>query len=572
MSEARNNTAPSSVWKSVLRFGLVGGAIALYFCMVGMVAAFDQRFLVAGQLTLGDLVLYVGPFLAGLSTARALADRTAWQRLLFGLLAGAVAALPSILIMLFSQQVNIGAVFVSLSSPLINILTFGRGLPDGLPLLVGVFGLLGLLGAAYTFLSQQARNAVNLALLVIVTVALFSDIPIRVIEKYFSARVARAIFQGNALLPLSAVVLSLLTVGLSYFGSLRAAKKKVGESKKPERLILGRYPINQVLSWALVIAFLLVLPQTDRVLAHVMMFIGLYVMMGLGLNIEVGFAGLLDLGYVAIFAFGAYTIGILTTQAAIGTFGLSFWVALPIAVIVGVVFGALLGIPVLRMRGDYLAIVTLGFGEIIRLLALSDWLSPLVGGAQGIVRIPSPSIAGFDINSPERYYYLVLIGVALTAFLAVRLRDSRLGRQWMAMREDEDVAQSMGIDLVQTKLLAFAIGSASAGFAGAIFAARLGGIFPHSFSLIISITVLSAIIIGGFGSIPGVIVGAAVLVGLPELLREFNEYRFLIYGILLVVMMLTRPAGLLPTDTFKRELESLEEGDEGMNNPVSAGG
>jgi branched-chain amino acid transport system permease protein len=282
-------------------------------------------------------------------------------------------------------------------------------------------------------------------------------------------------------------------------------------------------------------------------------------MMGLGLNIVVGYAGLLDLGYVAFFAFGAYTMGILTSTGPLGRSDMGFWLALPIAALVGVLWGLILGFPVLRMRGDYLAIVTLGFGEIIRILATSNWLAPIGGGPQGILHIPYPEIFGFKLNQPQTMYYLVVAGSLLVAFITIRLRDSRLGRQWMAMREDEDVAEAMGINLVSTKLLAFSIGAAFSALAGAIFAARLGNIFPHSFNLLISINVLSLIIVGGLGSIPGVVIGALILVGLPELLREFTEYRLLMYGVLLIVMMLFKPEGFWPAEAQRRELRGDED-------------
>jgi len=289
--------------------------------------------------------------------------------------------------------------------------------------------------------------------------------------------------------------------------------------------------------------------------------------MGLGLNIVVGYAGLLDLGYVAFFAFGAYVMGVLTSQGPLGVSDMNFWMALPISVLAGVIWGLLLGFPVLGMRGDYLAIVTLGFGEIIRILALSNWLAPIQGGAQGVLHIPNPVIFGIILNTPQSMYYLVVFGSLLAAFVTIRLRESRLGRQWMAMREDEDVAAAMGINLVETKLLAFAIGAAFSAGAGAIFAARLSTIFPHSFNLLISINSLALIIVGGLGSIPGVIVGGLILVGLPELLREFTEYRLLMYGILLIVMMLVRPEGFLPEATRKRELHA---GDQNFIEPQAA--
>lgn len=213
---------------------------------------------------------------------------------------------------------------------------------------------------------------------------------------------------------------------------------------------------------------MLLLPFILRTyLSEVMDNVGLYVLMGLGLNIVVGLAGLLDLGYVAFFAIGAYTMAILT-PSEYGLANLSFWAALPFAVLVAVMAGIILGIPVLRMRGDYLAIVTLGFGEIVRILVLSDFLAPVLGGAQGILNIPNISLMGMDLVKPEHLYYVILAGCLLAFFVSWRLRDARLGRQWMAMREDEDVAEAMGINLVKTKLLAFAIGAAFSGMSGAI--------------------------------------------------------------------------------------------------------
>jgi len=213
----------------------------------------------------------------------------------------------------------------------------------------------------------------------------------------------------------------------------------------------------------------------------------------------------------------------------------------------------------MRMRGDYLAIVTLGFGEIIRILALSDLLKPFIGGAQGVLEINKPAIFGLTLVQPSQFYYIVLAGCLLAAFVSWRLSESRLGRQWMALREDEDVAEAMGINLVNTKLLAFGIGAAFSGLSGAIFASKLTSIFPHSFGLLVSINVLCLIIVGGMGNLPGVVVGALVLVGLPELLREFAEYRLLAYGALLIVMMLAKPEGLWPSAVRERELHAHEE-------------
>ena len=284
----------------------------------------------------------------------------------------------------------------------------------------------------------------------------------------------------------------------------------------------------------------------------------MYVVLGLGLNIVVGVAGLLDLGYVAFYAIGAYTVGVLTSPG-LGLFHFTFWQAMPVALLFAWLAGIILGLPVLRMRGDYLAIVTLGFGEIVRLLALSDWLKSFLGGTQGIQSIAQPVIGPLRLDTLQKLYYLILIGIAILAFISWRLKDSRLGRSWMAIREDEDVAQAMGINLVLTKLLAFSTGALFAGLAGTFGAAKLTSVYPHSMTFIVSINVLVLIIIGGMGSIPGVFVGGLVLVGLPGLLTEFQEYRFWFYGLALVGMMLFRPEGLWPEARRRLELHEDEE-------------
>jgi branched-chain amino acid transport system permease protein len=329
--------------------------------------------------------------------------------------------------------------------------------------------------------------------------------------------------------------------------------------------------------WAAAAVGLYLLPKLlGPYLSDVTNSVGLFVLMGLGLNIVVGFAGLLDLGYVAFYAIGAYVVGILTSTAVGNEAGqivwglqLPFWVALGIAVLVSIAAGIILGVPVLNMRGDYLAIVTLGFGEIIRILAGSDFLKPYTGGSQGIVQVGVGQIGGLLFDKPQTFFFVVVAACALAGFVSWRLRDSRMGRTWKALREDEDVAQAMGIHLVQTKLLAFATGAAMAGLSGALFASKIGSIYPHSFKLLVSINVLSLIIVGGMGSLPGVFIGALALVGLPELLREFSEYRLMMYGALLIVMMLTRPEGLRPEATRRRELhESMEPEAEPSSGPA----
>jgi branched-chain amino acid transport system permease protein len=286
--------------------------------------------------------------------------------------------------------------------------------------------------------------------------------------------------------------------------------------------------------------------------------VGIYVLLGLGLNIVVGLAGLLDLGYVAFFAIGAYTMALLTAPAPHHLLW-NFWVVLPLGVLLAASAGIALGIPVLRMRGDYLAIVTLGFGEIIRILSQSDLLASFSGGPKGVPNIGQPSILGLPFNSNRDFVYLIILAVMLIIFITNRLKGSRVGRAWIAMREDETVARAMGINTLQHKLLAFAIGAAFAGLGGALFASRNQFTGPEDHTLMVSINVLSLVIVGGMGSIPGVIAGAFVLKGLPEVLRQLENYRVVTFGALLVLMMILRPEGLIPSTRSRLEMhESVE--------------
>jgi branched-chain amino acid transport system permease protein len=309
--------------------------------------------------------------------------------------------------------------------------------------------------------------------------------------------------------------------------------------------------------------------------AQVIALIALYVLMGLGLNITLGLAGLLDLGFVAFFAVGAYTVGLLTSTAEYGIAQWPFWAAIPFAILVAMGFGILLGLPILGIRGDYLAIATLGFGEIIRILAGSDLLKPILGGPRGILLIPKPVEVPPEhfLAGPNQIYYIALVCAAIIAFVALRLRESRLGRAWLAIREDEDVAEALGVNLVQTKQLAYMLGAAFAGLGGAVFAALVGSMFASSITLMVSINVVALIIVGGMGSVPGVIVGAIVLIGLPELFREFSEYRFLFYGFVLIIMMRFRPEGLIPSRIGRRELRRSAGPDaaaDGVTGPEAA--
>ncbi len=267
----------------------------------------------------------------------------------------------------------------------------------------------------------------------------------------------------------------------------------------------------------------------------------MYVVLGLGLNIVVGLAGLLDLGYVAFYAVGAYTYGLLNHH-----FGLGFWAVLPAGAFMGALFGILLGFPVLRLRGDYLAIVTLGFGEIIRLV-LENW-NAFSFGPSGIANIDRPSFFGVQLSLQNAtvYIYFLMIAFALfTVFVVNRLQNSRIGRAWVALREDETACQAMGIDKTKTKLSAFALGATWAGMMGVFFAAKTTFINPASFTFMESAIILSIVVLGGMGSIIGVIIGAFVLILLPEYLRAFSDYRMLLFGAILVIMMVFRPQGII---------------------------
>ncbi len=368
-------------------------------------------------------------------------------------------------------------------------------------------------------------------------------------------------------------------------------------------------------SWARTIALLAALfivpfiPFFDEPWLRVFFLVGLYVMLGLGLNVVVGFAGLLDLGYVAFFAVGAYTLAIFSSASSPLDLSINFWLVLPLAMIIGATAGLLLGFPVLPLRGDYLAIVTLGFGEIVRVLIVN--MDNVTAGAQGISAISTPSLAFRHVDNPTSWYYFIVLAAALVAFCTTRLGDSRVGRAWEAIREDEDVASAMGINTIKYKLMAFASGAAIGAVGGVLYASQFSFVNPSAFTLQISVNVLALVIIGGMGSTTGIIFGAFILIGLPDILqfretadllgrfefvrsginhlidglnafspwdlgalpaadtwgRGIADKRFIIFGALLVAIMVLRPAGLFPSK--RRELEFENPGGEAPQ-PIGA--
>ncbi|HEX6980015.1 MAG TPA: high-affinity branched-chain amino acid ABC transporter permease LivM [Alphaproteobacteria bacterium] len=332
--------------------------------------------------------------------------------------------------------------------------------------------------------------------------------------------------------------------------------------RAPKITAIGPFAVNDVIGWLLA-AFavsLPFLPFADRYIIDIAISVLIYVMLGWGLNIVVGLAGLLDLGYVAFYAVGAYSFALLSIY-----FDFSFWQALPLAGVFAAAFGVLLGFPVLRLRGDYLAIVTLGFGEIIRLVLL-NWHS-FTGGPNGISQIPRPSFFGFpftrtppegvtafhqlfgvDFDFMHRTYFLyyVILGLALiTNLFSMRVRRLPLGRAWEALREDEVACRSLGINPTNTKLSAFALGAMFGGFAGSFFATRQGFISPESFTFIESAIILAIVVLGGMGSQLGIVVAAAFLILVPEFGRDFAQFRMLVFGAAMVLVMIWRPQGLV---------------------------
>jgi branched-chain amino acid transport system permease protein len=546
-----------------LKPGAIGGIVVVYLSAIGMVERFQDRNVITGLVGLGVVLMLTTYAITAYTTARK-SDQPLWTGASVGFFAGLLVALVTLGFEgLINAGLDVRGMFVSITPGLLETLEFGLDPAVGALVMVLAATIIGAAAGALPTLGDDLRSAIVYAVAGTLLMSLGEPI-LRVTLGNLNLPTAWLYELGGLTIPGLLLILA-VGFGARWWWMSGAEARSDAKAHMPE----GTRRTWSRTSLFLAIMGLAALPWiVGPFVSDVLGTVGLYVLLGLGLNIVVGYAGLLDLGYVAFFAVGAYAAAIFTSPASFlvteegQTFAeagfTNLWIALPFVVIIAVIIGAAIGAPVLRLRGDYLAIVTLGFGEIIRTLVLSDWLAPYLGGAQGLTRVPAAPPELFDLRNPQHIYYVILIFGLVAAYISYRLVDSRIGRAWAAMREDEDVAEAMGISVVRYKLLAFAMGAGVGSLGGVFFAAKIGSIFPNSFGLQVSINVLAVIILGGIGSIPGVIVGAAALVGLPELLREFGEFRLLIYGAILIAIMIFRPEGLLPN---KRRQRELHEGD-----------
>jgi branched-chain amino acid transport system permease protein len=566
-------------WSKVQRWGAYAGLTLVFIAATGMTMTFEQRIIVEPWLTMGALsmawvpVVY-GYIAAALRITEGGEQQQAGEReLIAGTVTGLLSGLYFSLFIVIIDQFDLTEVFSKVGQPLVDLLTFGK--PVGVACLLWILGLglLGLLGGALHILSKTVRRVLSWAAMGVLGFAMLELIITNLLDGLSLDWLVDWIYAING--GVTTVAAIVLAVAFGVIGYFRGDKTL--HERRLERMALDPSVLRQKNRWAmaLIVIAVVVVPMfagnlTNELLSNV----GLFVLMGLGLNIVVGYAGMLDLGYVAFFAVGAYTTAILTSsnspywspELTLNFLTPEGWIILGVVILVAAIAGIFVGTPVIRMRGDYLAIVTLGFGEIVRILFLSDWLAPYFGGAQGIRPVPDAEIGPVVIEgtNSQSIFYLVAVFCAIAIYVAWRLEKSRTGRAWTALREDEDVAEAMGINTTASKLTAFVAGAIFASFAGMIFAVKVGSVFPNSFKLLVSIVVLVVVIVGGMGSIPGVIIGAVVLIGVlggptqPGLLQEFGEFKLLIYGVILVVMMLKRPEGLWPSLRRQHELRHDE--------------
>jgi branched-chain amino acid transport system permease protein len=542
-------------WTRVIRVGLIGAVAVVFLCLVGIVPTFHARSLIEDIISLGQTTLVLALIGTGWAAVGA-TPRGGSAAILAAAVAGAIAGAGLTALVVAGSIVDLRAIFLPASPTMYEIISYGMG-TVGAALNVVFGAIIASVAAAVRLAPLAIRRPVITGAAAVLFMGLFSGILRNAMLTTPLEDLARMLFTAQGLTVLGAVVTVVVAVGIREVWHYAGARQRIKDLPRGRRRALS-VPVFLVLAFVVIF-----LPQAlGPFVAQVIAVVAIYILLALGLNITLGLAGLLDLGFVAFLAVGAYTVGLLTSTGEFGIAQMSFWAALPFAVIIAMLFGAFFGLPILNVRGDYLAIATLGFGEIVRILAGSDLLLPILGGPQGITQIPKPIDVPPNtfLAGPNQIYYIALAFAAVVAFVALRLRRARIGRAWLSIREDEDVAEATGVNLVQTKLLAYMLGAAFAGLGGGIFAGLVGSIFDSSISATVSINVVAIVVIGGMGSVPGAVLGAVFLIGVPELFREFADYRFLFYGAALILMMLYRPEGLLPTRFAARQLHAEEGG------------
>jgi branched-chain amino acid transport system permease protein len=551
-----------SAWGHSFRIGLYTGITLLLLALMGVLSLFNNRNIIVDVLSLAYAMLGLVLIGTGIAVAKRGLFGNPVSAVVGAAVAGAIGAGFLAALAIFMTLVNARFIFINLEPKLLKLLTFSMQPPAmGAAAMIGLGAVVAAGGALLVSLPSMLRRPIAAALIGAGAAGLFQElIRITLVNNLATKWLHDLLYTYTGLTLQGAVIMAVASAAGTILwdtisGSMRMAGVDMTATKQRMRLplmiaclvIIGLFPL-----------------YGGNFVGQVFLMVGFFVLMGMGLNLEVGLAGLLDLGFVAFYAVGAYVTALLMADSEFSlhqNFGwewanMSYWMAMPIAILASVIVGILFGVPVLKVRGDYLAVATLGLGEIVRIIVLSDAAAPLLGGAKGVLQIPRPEVIGFGpLNSQVSLFYVVFFGSLLAAYIAWRLENSRLGRAWTAIRDDEDVAQALGINLINVKLLAYGLGAAFAGFAGSIFAVLVGSIFPHSFQLIISINVLALLIVGGMGSLPGVVLGSAVLIGLPEMLREFGEYRFLFYGLAIIAVTRLKPEGLWPSAARQREIK-----------------
>ena len=566
---------PSSIldqdWRKVLRWGLICGGALIAMCLVGMPVEMDRRAIIERYLSLGYLTVLFIPVLVGwvASTQVVLEGVEARKQgpfdLVTGFVVGAIGGGFLALLMVALDSWNLRDPLVNWSPKLFRFLTYENGMGFGAVAWIVTGAVLGLVGASFHIVPRTVRRVTSFVVFGLISLSILESLIDDLSEGFRLEWLDEFMFAKKGGLTVTSTIVIGAVIGVLSLvtdGRMKAATERYRNMEGVER------QKTSIVLFVVIAVLCGVLPMfLGKIMNELLANVGLFLLLALGLNIVVGLAGLLDLGYVAFFAVGGYTTAVLTSPNS-PWFApeLHFGIALIFVVIFATITGLVIGAPVIRMRGDYLAIVTLGFGEIIRLLFMSDWLGPYFGGAQGVTNIPGVALGFATVKGtdPRSVFYLVLFFCAIAIYVSWRLQASRLGRAWMAIREDEQVAEAMGINTVSAKLMAFVVGAVLASFSGAVLAAKVGSVFPTSFMILVSIIILVVVIVGGMGNIAGVMVGSFVLIGVlggpkqPGLLQEFQNFKLLIYGLLLVFMMLKRPEGLVPSARRSRELHQEE--------------